>query len=126
AETPLVELRDVSKRFGDAPLVLDQVTLTAQPGEFITLIGPSGCGKSTLLRLVAGLSPVTSGTVRIADRPPGDATAADLAFVFQDATLLPWRNVAQNVELPLKLRGVSAAARRATRHHVLELVGLAD
>ncbi|HVS52295.1 MAG TPA: ABC transporter ATP-binding protein [Opitutaceae bacterium] len=122
--SPLVEFRAVSKRFGDGPLVLDGVSLAAQPGEFISLIGPSGCGKSTLLRLLAGLSPVNGGSIVIDGLTP-EGAAAELAFVFQEPTLLPWLTVAQNVEVPQRLRGVPAAARRATRERVLDLVRLA-
>ena len=132
---PLVELRDVTKRFGPAPatpalsrsngLVLDRISLAAAPGEFLSLIGPSGCGKSTLLRLIAGLSPLTGGSLAVAGHAP-DAAATELAFVFQDATLLPWLNVARNVEVPLRLRGVPAAERAATRARALELVGLTE
>ncbi len=126
AATPLVEFRDVSKRYGDGPVVLDRLSLAAQPGEFVTLIGPSGCGKSTVLRLIAGLSPLSGGTLRIDGRPPGETSATDLAFVFQDATLLPWHNVARNVELPLMLRGLRAAQRAPIRDRVLDLVRLRD
>ena len=116
---PIVEFREVTKRFGDGPLVLDGLNLTTRPGEFVSLIGPSGCGKSTLLRLIAGLTPVTTGALTVDGRSP-DAAAADLAFVFQEPTLLPWLTVGANIELPLSLRGVagehrlaSAAKRRA-------------
>jgi NitT/TauT family transport system ATP-binding protein len=122
---PTVELRDITKRFGNGPLVLDRISLRATPGEFISLIGPSGCGKSTLLRLLAGLSPATSGELRIDGQPHRDASA-QLAFVFQDATLLPWLSVAGNVEMSQRLRGVPPAERQATRTRVLELVRLAD
>lgn len=122
---PIVEFRSVTKRFGEGPLVLDGISFAAQPGDFISLIGPSGCGKSTLLRLLAGLSPVTGGSLVVAGRTPDDA-AADLAFVFQEPTLLPWLNVAHNVEVPQRLRGVPAAERHATRHRVLELVRLGE
>jgi NitT/TauT family transport system ATP-binding protein len=125
AATPIVELRDITKRFGDGPLVLDRITFAAQPGEFVSLLGPSGCGKSTLLRLIAGLSPVSGGSLLVAGRTPDDA-AADLAFVFQEPTLLPWLTVGRNVELALKLRGMPAAARSATRARVLDLVRLGD
>jgi NitT/TauT family transport system ATP-binding protein len=120
-----VEFREVTKRFGDGPLVLDRVSFTAQDGDFITLIGPSGCGKSTLLRLLAGLSPVSSGQLLVDGRTP-DASAANLAFVFQEPTLLPWLNVAHNVEVPQRLQGVAAAERAATRQRVLELVRLGE
>ena len=122
---PLVEFRDVSKRFGAGPLVLDRLSFAAAPGDFISIIGPSGCGKSTLLRLIAGLSPVTGGALAVDGMTP-DAAAAELAFVFQEPTLLPWLTVARNVELAQKLRGVAPAERTVTRRRVLELVRLAD
>jgi len=125
AATPLVDLHDVTKRYGDGPLVLDRVSLAAAPGDFLSLIGPSGCGKSTLLRLIAGLSPVTGGTLRVDGRTPEQA-AAELAFVFQEPTLLPWLTVAQNVGLPQKLRGIPPALRSATCQRVLDLVRLGD
>jgi NitT/TauT family transport system ATP-binding protein len=122
---PLVEFRAVTKRFGDGPLVLDRISFAAHASDFISLIGPSGCGKSTLLRLLAGLSPITSGNLVVDGRTPDDA-AADLAFVFQEATLLPWLNVAQNVEVPQRLRGVVADERASVRRRVLELVRLEE
>ncbi len=122
---PFVEFRDVSKSFGDGPLVLDRLNLAARPGDFLSLIGPSGCGKSTLLRLIAGLSPVSTGTLAVNGRSPDDA-AADLAFVFQEPTLLPWLTAAGNVELAQKLRGVPAPERAATCRRVLELVRLGE
>lgn len=122
---PAVAFREVTKRYGDGPLVLDRLSFTAQPRDFISLIGPSGCGKSTALRLLAGLSPLTSGSLTIDGRTP-EAAAAELAFVFQEPTLLPWLSVGDNVEVPQKLRGVPAAARTATRERVLTLVRLAE
>ncbi len=122
---PLVEFHDIAKRFGDGPLVLDRLTFSVATGEFVSLIGPSGCGKSTLLRLIAGLSPITSGSLTIGGRTPDEA-AADLGFVFQDATLLPWLTVARNIEAPLRLRRIPAATRAATRRRVLDLVRLSD
>ncbi len=122
---PIVESRAVTKRFGDGPLVLEAISFTAHAGDFISLIGPSGCGKSTLLRLLAGLSPVTSGAIIVDGRTPDDA-AADLAFVFQEPTLLPWLSVAHNVEVPQQLRGVSAPERSAVRRRVLDLVRLGE
>lgn len=121
--SPLVELREVTKRFGAGPLVLDRISFGANTGDFLSLIGPSGCGKSTLLRLVAGLSPVTEGNLEIDGLTP-EAAAAELAFVFQEPTLLPWLTVAKNVEVPQKLRGVASNVRAATRARVLDLVRL--
>jgi len=122
---PIVEFREVTKRFGEGPIVLDRITFAAEPGEFISLIGPSGCGKSTALRLLAGLSPITSGEVFINGRTP-DVAATDLAFVFQEPTLLPWLTVAGNVEVPQKLQGVPPAVRKATTQRVLERVRLGE
>ena len=122
---PIVEFQDVTKRFGDGPIVLDRITFAAQPGDFISLIGPSGCGKSTALRLLAGLSPITSGRLMVDGRMP-EAAAANLAFVFQEPTLLPWLDVAHNVALPQKLRGVAPAERARTTDHVLDLVRLRE
>jgi NitT/TauT family transport system ATP-binding protein len=122
---PLVEFREVSKRFGAGPVVLDRISFAATSGDFCSLIGPSGCGKSTALRLLAGLSPVTTGELIVDGRTP-DAAAADLAFVFQEPTLLPWLTVAGNIEIPQKLRGIAAAQRSATTRRVLELVRLSE
>ncbi|HEX2853125.1 MAG TPA: ABC transporter ATP-binding protein [Opitutaceae bacterium] len=123
---PIVEFRAVEKRFGNGPLVLGGVTLSAQPRDFVSLIGPSGCGKSTLLRLIAGLSPVSGGTLTVDGRPADPAPAADLAFVFQEPTLLPWLTVAKNVELAQQLHGVAAVQRTETRRRVLDLVQLTE
>lgn len=125
APVPIVRLEAVRKRFGDGPVVLDGLSFEAQPRDFIGLIGPSGCGKSTLLRLIAGLSPVTSGVLEIEGRPR-DAARTELAYVFQEPTLLPWLNVRENVEMPLRLRRIGRAERAATARAALERVRLAD
>ena len=122
---PLVEFREVSKRFGSGPIVLDRISFAAAPGDFISFIGPSGCGKSTALRLLAGLSPVTDGQLTVDGRTP-DAAAADLAFVFQEPTLLPWLTAAGNVEIPQKLRGIDSSQRASTTRRVLEKVRLSE
>lgn len=121
----LVEFRSVSKRFGDGPVVLERISLAARAGEFISLIGPSGCGKSTLLRAIAGLTPVTEGSVSVAGKSPHEA-ATDLAFVFQEPTLLPWLTVAQNVAAPQRLRRVPRNERSAAVKRVLEWVRLPE
>lgn len=121
---PIVQVQDVTKRFGDT-LVLDGISLTTKPADFISIIGPSGCGKSTLLRLIAGLSPISSGSIRIGEKSP-EESAAELAFVFQEPTLLPWLTVRKNVELPQKLRGVPREKRNAMRRSLLELVHLSE
>jgi NitT/TauT family transport system ATP-binding protein len=120
---PLVTLAGVSKRFGQGPLVLDRVDLTVERGEFISFIGPSGCGKSTLLRLLAGLTESSGGSLVIDGMTPENAREL-MFFVFQDANLLPWRRVAENVELPLILRGDAQDRRQKRVAETLATVGL--
>ncbi len=120
-----VRLDGVGKRFGPGPLVLDNIDLTVDRGEFISFIGPSGCGKSTLLRLIAGLTPSTAGEILVDNLTPQNARE-EMFFVFQDSNLLPWRNVSGNVELPLLLRNVAAARRAERVRQMLGIVGLAS
>ena len=87
---PMIEITDVSKRYGNAPAVLDAVDLYVLKEEFVTLIGPSGCGKSTVLKLISGLTAPSSGTVRVDGMTPTNAREI-VSYIFQDATLLPWR-----------------------------------
>jgi ABC-type nitrate/sulfonate/bicarbonate transport system, ATPase component len=113
------------KRFEEGPPVLEGITFSAAPRDFISLLGPSGCGKSTLLRLIAGLTPPTAGRIEIASRGPAKHRE-DLAFVFQESALLPWLTVAANVELPLQLRGMPAPRRHEIRDRVLAQVSLTE
>jgi NitT/TauT family transport system ATP-binding protein len=122
--SPIVELEGVDKRYGDGPTILDKVSFSARRGDFVTLIGPSGCGKSTVLKLIAGLSPVSSGRIVVDGAAAG--SVEKLAFVFQEPTLLPWLSVQRNVELPLRLHGTGRATRSETARRSLELVGLSD
>lgn len=116
----------------DVPVkVIQQLNLTIEPGSFVAMLGPSGCGKSTLLRLIASLDKPTKG--RITFNPPlhapdtnGSSLRAPIAYVFQDAHLLPWRNVWRNVALPLELMGIDKGQRQAVAVEALERVGLAD
>ena len=121
--SPIVEFRAVEKRYGDGPLVLDRISFCAQSDDFISLIGPSGCGKTTVLRLLAGLSAVTDGELVIDGQSP-EAAAQELAYVFQEPTLLPWLTVDQNVRLLLRLRGVPEAERAAVGDRALRLARL--
>jgi NitT/TauT family transport system ATP-binding protein len=123
AVAPIVKFTSLKKRYGGGPLVLDTLNLAVHPGDFISLIGPSGCGKSTVLKLVSGLSPGTEGEVAVLGTTPKRARDRQ-AFIFQDATLLPWLTAQQNAELTLRLRGMPAGERRARAREMLALVGL--
>lgn len=104
---------------------LDDITAEVHAGEFVSLIGPSGCGKSTMLRLVADLLTPTAGTVTVKGKPAHQARLdRDYGMVFQSSTLLEWRKVAANVELPLEIMGVDAEDRAARAREMLRLVDL--
>ena len=115
---PVVSLRKVKLRFKGKRggfTAVEDVNLQVARGEFVTIVGRSGCGKSTLLSLIAGLDHPTFGEVEVAGRT---------AFMFQDATLLPWLSAAENIELALRLRGHDAASRKQRVQELLELVRL--
>lgn len=116
AAAPALSFRNVSMVFPDGTHAVDDVSLDIAPNEFVTIVGPSGCGKSTLLKIASGLLPQTSGEVAV-DR-------SRIGYVFQDATLLPWRTVRQNVELLTELHGFDRAERRQLATRAIELVGL--
>ncbi len=122
---PQVEFAAVTKSYGTGRVVLDAIALTIQKGEFVSIIGPSGCGKSTVLKLISGLTPPTNGTIRIDGMTPRDARET-ISFIFQDATLLPWRTVRDNVGLGLELERAGSNRRKKTTAALLELVGLQD
>jgi NitT/TauT family transport system ATP-binding protein len=102
--------------FDDGTKALDNVSLSINAGEFVTVVGPSGCGKSTLLRIASNLEANTGGTCTI-DRN-------SIGYVFQDATLMPWRTVARNVELIAELHKLPKAERNQLATEAIELVGL--
>lgn len=122
---PIIQLRQVVKSFGEGPTVLDGIDLDVAAGEFVSFIGPSGCGKSTLLRLAAGLRPLTSGQVLVDGKPP-ETMRREMAFIFQEPALLPWRTVLGNIEIPLLLQCVSRQERRQVAERMIRLVGLED
>ena len=106
---------------------LDDVSLTVEKGEFVSLIGPSGCGKSTLLRLIADLDTPTSGSIEVFGKSARQARLdQDYGIAFQTAGLLPWRTVSANIELPLQLHGADAASRRTRAAELIDLVGLGE
>ena len=123
---PFVSIAGLTKRFSNGVTVLDNVSLDVAPGDFVSLIGPSGCGKSTLLKLVSGLSSISGGDITVDGMKPDNAREL-MSFIFQDATLLPWRTVVGNIELGLELEGaMTAPQRRAKAVELLKLVGLSD
>jgi NitT/TauT family transport system ATP-binding protein len=126
-----VVIEQVTKVFNhgrtDEVAALSEVDLTVADGEFVSLIGPSGCGKSTLLRLIADLIAPSTGTVTVAGQDAGTARREQgYGIAFQQAGLFEWRTVLRNVELPLELRKMSRADRKARALEMLELVGLTD
>jgi NitT/TauT family transport system ATP-binding protein len=114
-----VELIGLRRVFDTGVVAIEKLDLCVQSGEFVAILGPSGCGKSSLLRIIAGLDKATEGGVNL-------RTGAKLAYVFQDAHLLPWRTALQNVALPLELIGMPKGRRKASAAAALEQVGLGD
>lgn len=114
---PAIKLNHVSKVYGNGTVALHDMTLAIQDAEFVSLVGPSGCGKSTVLRIIAGLGQMNSGSIDwgVCDRK--------LAFVFQEAALMPWATVKENVRLPLKLAGMSKKSAQLVQQ-AIQRVGL--
>lgn len=112
----LLDFRDVAMRFDNGVTALEHVDLTVRRGEFVTVVGPSGCGKSTLLRIASGLETSSAGSAEV--------STSRIGYVFQDATLLPWRSVTKNVELLAELHGDSKQERSRKAAEAIELVGL--
>jgi NitT/TauT family transport system ATP-binding protein len=121
---PVIALDHLEKRFASGLLALNDVSLQVAPAEFVALLGPSGCGKSTVLRLAAGLEPPSAGRI---DAPAvSNPDVAETAYVFQDATLMPWASVFDNVWLPLRLASVSRAKAAECIGAALHSVGLKE
>lgn len=128
SQDPLIVIDDVHMTYQaeSGPVeALRGITLTIQRGEFVSLVGPSGCGKSTLLRCIAGLRPVTRGSV-VVDGARVTRPIPKVGMVFQSAIMLKWRTVLDNVLLPTELYGLNPAHYRDRAHDLLKMVGLGD
>jgi NitT/TauT family transport system ATP-binding protein len=126
---PILLVRDLSVTFPDANgglHALSDVSFEVCPREFIAVLGPSGSGKSTLLRILAGLLKPTSGSVAFGGKEPAVSALEPprIGMVFQQANLMPWRTVIENIELPLQLDGVDKESARIKAQELIELVGL--
>lgn len=114
----MLSMGDVELTFPNGTQALRGVSLDVAAGEFVSVVGPSGCGKSTLLRIITGLTAHTGGEVALRTDKVG--------YIFQDATLLPWRTVRENVALLAELDGLSSAERYGRADIALDLVGLRE
>lgn len=129
SQQTVITAQGVSKIFNpgthEEVIALQDINLEVKVGEFVSLIGPSGCGKSTLLRLIADLIQPTTGVLRINNKDPFQARVdQDYGMVFQAATLLDWRTVQKNIELPLEIMSFSASERQSRAQGVLKMVEL--
>ena len=124
----IVHLDHVSKVYPNGKTAVQNVTLDIAEGEFMSFVGPSGCGKSTIFKMISGLIDHTHGNLEILGTTPALAQkeSTDVSFVFQDATLLPWRSVLENVILPLEFRDYSRKEKIEKAQKALEMVGLED
>lgn len=123
---PVYQLRNVTRSFSAGKIkALDCIDLDLREGAFSSVIGPSGCGKSTLLKIMAGVTPPTSGSVMLYGAPVV-GPRAEIGMMYQQATLFPWLTTIENVLLPIKIREgkAAAAAKKPEAQALLELVGL--
>jgi len=117
-----VRCEGISRAFAGTGLVLDRISFQIEPGEFVALLGPSGSGKSSLLRLTAGLDRADTGRLAI----EAEQGTVSRGFVFQEATLIPWRNVLRNTTLPLELQGWETERAKARAEEELRRVRLME
>lgn len=117
---PAITLSNVSKVYANGTVALQDLNLTIEERQFVSLVGPSGCGKSTVLRIVAGLGKMSTGNLYWGDKQ----TKQRLAFVFQEAALMPWATVEENVSLPLKLARMNRRAAQMAVSEALQMVDL--
>ena len=110
---------------GRAVVALNDINLSVAPGEFLSIVGPSGCGKSTFLNLVAGLLPSSAGTITVGGNTVTEPST-DVGIVFQNALLLDWRTVLENIMVPIEVMGLPRAEHRDAALQLLEMSGLAS
>jgi NitT/TauT family transport system ATP-binding protein len=128
ADAPFISLRNVRKvyRAADAEfLAVSDVTMDVREGELVSLVGPSGCGKTTILKILAGLHAADGGDVTIGNAATPFDPGRDVGMVFQQALLLKWRTILDNVLLPAEIVGLPIKAARSRARDLLKLVGLA-
>ncbi len=124
AVAPVIELRQVDKRFGTQE-VLKAISLSVYPGEIVALLGASGCGKSTLLNIISGLLPADGGDIALQGEPVAQFSQwRQVAYLFQEDRLLPWRTVRQNVNFALENSPLPRAERQRRVEAALQLVGM--
>lgn len=127
-QQPLISVQGVVQEFtrqGQAMRALDQVNLTLQKGEFVSLLGPSGCGKTTLLRIIGGLTAPSEGKI-LFHGSPVEGPAKGMAMVFQDFALLPWRTALGNVAFGLEAAGIPKEERLKRAERALAMVDLTE
>ena len=123
---PIISLQNVDLIYGSRTLpvrALENVSLTAADGEFVSVVGPSGCGKSTLLKIISGLLPHSNGTVLVNGRPI-KGPPPSIGIVFQSALLMPWRSILDNVLVQIDMRDLRRSDYQEKAHSLLKMVGL--
>lgn len=126
-DTAMIRMEGVHKRFANGTVAVRDMSIAIEPGQFVSFLGPSGCGKSTALRMIAGLLSSSAGNITVNGHPAGKGgDGSDVGFVFQEATLMPWATVFDNVYLPLRLAGLSQSKARPQVEEALAMVGLSN
>lgn len=125
---PVLTLDRITKTYPNNTVAVQDLNLQVYAGDFVSLVGASGCGKSTVLQLISGLEPASSGNMlwgeKYSDKNPNKLRDRDLAFVFQEASLMPWATVRDNIYLPLKLAGIPHSRSNILVREAIDLVGL--